>query len=66
MKKVPVKGFENYVVYEDGRVKNLDTNRFLKGSVRLHGYLVYRFSKNNRKYQFYRIVLLPKLLFPIL
>lgn len=53
MQKVPVKGFENYIVYEDGRVKNLDTNRFLKGSLRLHGYLVYRLSKNNKKYQFY-------------
>lgn len=53
MKSKTIEGFENYLIYEDGRVKNINTNYFLRGTIRLHGYLVYRLSKEGKKYQFY-------------
>lgn len=53
MRNKTIKGFKNYCIYEDGRVKNKNTNYFLKGTIRLHGYLAYRLSKEGKKYQFY-------------
>lgn len=53
MNKKIVPGFDNYVIYEDGTLENQTTGKQLKGTVRLHGYLCYRLSKNNKKYSFY-------------
>lgn len=53
MRSAIIIGFENYCVYEDGSVENLSTHKKLKGTIRLHGYLVYRLSKQGKKYQFY-------------
>ena len=48
-----IKDYSNYLIYDDGRVKNRSTNNFLKGSISENGYLYYRLSKNNKKQMFY-------------
>ena len=53
MRSAIIIGFENYCIYENGVVENLSTHKKLKGTIRLHGYLVYRLSKQGKKYQFY-------------
>lgn len=53
MRSAIIVGFDNYCVYENGDVENLSTHKKLKGSIRLHGYLAYRLSKQGKKYQFY-------------
>ena len=51
--KTNIKNFENYEIYEDGRVFNTNTKKFLKGSIGENGYLYYRLSKNNKKKMIY-------------
>ena len=51
--KKNIKNYEHYEIYEDGRVFNLKTKRFLKGSLGENGYLYYRLSKDNKKKMFY-------------
>lgn len=34
-----IEGFENYIVCDDGRIVNLDTNKELKGSIKRTGYV---------------------------
>ena len=48
-----IKNYEHYEIYEDGRVFNLKTKKFLKGSLGENGYLYYRLSKDNKKKMFY-------------
>lgn len=50
---VAIKNYENYQIDENGNVKNLLTNKILKGSIGEHGYRYYRLSKNNQKKMFY-------------
>ena len=51
--KKNIKNYEHYEIYEDGRVFNLKTKKFLKGSLGENGYLYYRLSKDNKKKMFY-------------
>ena len=51
--KTNIKNFENYEIYDDGKVFNTNTEKFLKGSISENGYLYYRLSKNNKKTMFY-------------
>lgn len=50
-KNVP--NYNNYLIYEDGRVYNMKTKSFLKGSIGENGYLYYRLSLNGHKKMFY-------------
>ena len=50
-KKIP--GYENYIIFDTGDVLNTDTNKMLEGTIRLHGYKVFRLSKNGVKKGFY-------------
>lgn len=52
MKKL-IPGYENYEIYDTGKVYNTNTKQFLKGSVGENGYKYYRLSKNNSKKMFY-------------
>jgi len=46
-----IEGFENYLIYPDGRVFNKKSNRFLKGSNDKDGYKVVSLTKDgNRKF----------------
>lgn len=49
----PIKDFENYLIYDDGRVFNTTSNKFLKGSIGENGYSYFRLSKNGKKKMFY-------------
>lgn len=49
----PIKEFENYLIYDDGRVFNTNSGKFLKGNIGENGYLYYRLSKNGSKKMFY-------------
>jgi len=42
-----IQGYENYLIYEDGRVYNTKYDRFLKPSI-CNGYLRYHLSKNGK------------------
>ena len=53
MKKEKIKNYDNYYIYENGDVKNINTNKKLKGSISENGYRYYRLSKNNEKKMFY-------------
>lgn len=48
-----IKGYENYLIYDNGDVLNLTTNKILKGSIGENGYKYYRLSKNNVKTRVY-------------
>lgn len=48
-----IQNYENYLIYDDGRVFNTTTQKFLKGSIGENGYLYYRLSKNGHKKMFY-------------
>ena len=37
-----IKDFENYCIYDNGDVINLNTNKILKGSIGENGYKYYR------------------------
>ena len=50
---VTIKNYENYQIDENGNVKNLLTNKILKGSIGEHGYRYYRLSKDGSKKMFY-------------
>lgn len=52
MKKY-IKDYENYEIFDDGTVVNLDTNKVLAGSIGENGYKYYRLSKNGNKKMFY-------------
>ena len=53
-KRIIINGQEtNYVINELGEVKNLNTNKILKGSYNRAGYQYIRISVNGEKYRFY-------------
>lgn len=49
----PIINYDSYLIYENGDVKNLNTNKMLKGSISENGYKYYRLSHNNEKKMFY-------------
>lgn len=53
MNSKPITNYESYLIYENGDVKNLATNKMLKGSISENGYRYYRLSINNEKKMFY-------------
>ena len=42
-----INNYENYMIDENGNILNLNTNKYLKGSIGENGYKYYRLSKNN-------------------
>lgn len=48
-----IRNYENYIIYDDGRLYNTATQIFLKGSITKNGYHIYRLSKNNKKEMFF-------------
>lgn len=48
-----INGYDNYLIYNNGKIFNQNTKRWLKGSVSENGYLYYRLSKNGQKKMFY-------------
>lgn len=48
-----IKDYDNYYIYDNGDVLNINTNKILKGSIGEHGYKYYRLSRNNQKKMFY-------------
>lgn len=53
MNSKPIINYESYLVYENGDVKNLNTNKMLRGSISENGYRYYRLSLNGEKKMFY-------------
>lgn len=51
--KQKIKDYDNYEIFDDGRIFNTLTQKFLKGSIGEHGYHYYRLFKNNSKKMFY-------------
>lgn len=52
IEQIKIKGYENYILFSNGKVFNDKTKRFLKGSIDLNGYIYFRLSKNNKKTRF--------------
>ena len=50
-KKIP--NYDNYFIYDNGDVLNIQTNKILKGCIGENGYKYYRLSKDNKKKMFY-------------
>lgn len=48
-----IKNYDNYYIYDNGDVLNINTNKLLSGSIGENGYKYYRLSKNNKKQMFY-------------
>jgi hypothetical protein len=53
LKMKKIKNYDNYLIDENGNVLNINTNKYLKGSIGENGYKYYRLSKNNKKTMFY-------------
>jgi len=51
MKKID--NYENYLIDENGKIYNIETKKYLKGSIGENGYLYYRLSKNGKKKMYY-------------
>ena len=53
-----IQGYENYIIYEDGRVYNQKYNRFLKQYVDTGGYFNVNLSKDGKKkhYLIHRLI----------
>lgn len=51
--KKQILNYENYYIDENGNVFNVNTNKFLSGSIGENGYKYYRLSNNNCKKMFY-------------
>lgn len=49
----PVPGYEDYMVYEDGAIFSIKTDRFLKPSITRDGYLTVCLSRNGEQKTFY-------------
>ena len=47
-----VKDFPNYLIYDDGRVQNKKTKRFLKQSIQKNGYYTISLCKDNKSKTF--------------
>lgn len=48
-----IKNYDNYYIYDNGDVFNVNSNKMLNGSIGENGYKYYRLSKNNKKKIFY-------------
>lgn len=48
-----INNYENYLIYDNGDVLNLNTKKILTGSIGENGYKYYRLSKNGKKKMFY-------------
>ena len=48
-----IEGYENYLIYEDGRVYSKKNSRFIKNRNNTNGYLITDLSKNSKKKTFY-------------
>ena len=48
-----IKNYDNYYIYDNGDVLNINSNKILCGSVGENGYKYYRLSKNNKKKMVY-------------
>lgn len=53
MQKKPIKDYPNYSVFDDGRILNESTGKFLQGTIRENGYKVFRLSKDGIKKGFF-------------
>lgn len=42
-----IKDFDNYEISTQGKIKNIKTGKYLKGSINTHGYLTVRIKNNN-------------------
>ena len=49
----PIEGFENYLIYDDGRVWSIKRSRFLKQETKKDGYLRVGLYKNDKIYHKY-------------
>lgn len=49
MRSVVIKGYPNYLVYEDGRIYSNKTNRFLTQCLNRGGYLILNLSRKGEK-----------------
>ncbi len=45
----PIKDYEDYLIYEDGRVFSTKTNKFISNYVNTRGYVVVELFKNSKK-----------------
>ena len=59
-----IKDYKNYMIDEDGNVLNLNTNKYLKGSIGENGYKYYRLSKDGKKTMFYAHRLVAEIFIP--
>ena len=48
-----IKGFENYIIYEDGLIYNEKRNRFMKELKESNGYMRVKLSKDGKQKNFY-------------
>lgn len=48
-----IKNYENYLIYDNGDILNLNTKKILNGSIGENGYKYYRLSKDGKKKMFY-------------
>lgn len=48
-----IKDYDNYYIYDNGDVLNINSNKILSGSIGENGYKYYRLSKNGKKKMFY-------------
>lgn len=53
MNFVQIKNYEHYLIYDDGKVFNTKTQKFLKGSIGENGYQYFRLSLEGKKKMFY-------------
>ena len=53
-----IEGYENYLIYDDGRVYTKKYNRFLKPRINSHGYYYVGLSKNSKQknYKIHRLI----------
>lgn len=53
MNSKTITNYENYIIYDNGDVKNIVTKKMLKGSISENGYKYYRLSQDGKKKMFY-------------
>lgn len=51
-----IQGFENYLIYPDGKVFSKKNNKFLKESKNSRGYINYRLGKDGKGFKGHRLV----------
>lgn len=53
MNSKAITNYENYIIYDNGDIKNIVTKKILKGSISENGYKYYRLSLDGEKKMFY-------------